>query len=180
VVEDGALGTLLRGVDPATEIELRAPVRERIITARLRDNRFDLEGDRALVAVVDRDRAKRALTNILDNALRYSPPGTPIRLRSATGDSSTVQITIHDRGPGIDPSLLPHIFEPGVRGAPATDGNDGGAGLGLTIAKRLLEHQHATLTVQNDPAGGVRIRITLRRAPSPTDRADAAPAAEAT
>jgi signal transduction histidine kinase len=135
-------------------------------TSRLRDNTFDLDGDRALVIIVDRDRFKRALTNILDNALRYSPPGAPIHVGWAVRDESIVQITVQDRGPGIDPDLLAHIFEPGVRGSPAAGSADDGAGLGLTIAKRLLEHQHATLTIHNEPTGGARVSVTLRRAPS--------------
>ena len=137
-------------------------------TARLRDNTFDLDGDQALGVIVDRDRFKRALTNILDNALRYSPPGAPIHLSWAAADESTVQITVQDHGPGIDPNLLPHIFEPGIRGAPAAGSPDNGAGLGLTIAKRLLEHQHATLTVRNEQTGGAVITLTLERALSGT------------
>jgi len=135
-------------------------------TTRLHDNTFDLDGDQALGVIVDRDRSKRALTNILDNALRYSPPGAPIHLSWAALDDSTVQITVQDHGPGIDPDLLPHIFEPGIRGTPAAGSVDGGAGLGLTIAKRLLEHQHATLTVHNQPTEGAAISLTLQRAPS--------------
>jgi signal transduction histidine kinase len=134
--------------------------------ARVGDNTFELDGDQTLGVTVDRDRLKRALTNILDNALRYSPPGAPIHLTWAATDESTVQLTVQDHGPGIDPDLLPHIFEPGIRGTPATGSPDSGAGLGLTIAKRLLEHQHATLTIHNQPTGGATISLTLRRAPS--------------
>ncbi len=135
-------------------------------TARLGDNTFDLDGDQALGVIVDRDRLKRALTNILDNALRYSPTGAAIRVSWTAMDQSTVQITVLDRGPGIDPNLLPHVFEAGIRGAPAAAVADGGAGLGLTIAKRLLEHQHATLTARNHPAGGAAISLALQLAPS--------------
>ena len=131
---------------------------------RLRDNSFVLDGDETLAVIVDRDRLKRALTNIVDNALRYSPAGAPISLTWAAADESTVQITVQDHGPGIDPDLLPHIFEPGIRGAPATDSPDGGGGLGLTIAKRLLEHQHATVTVHNDPTEGAVVVLGLQRA----------------
>jgi signal transduction histidine kinase len=131
----------------------------------LRDNRFELAGDETLGVIADRDRFKRALTNILDNALRYSPSGSPVRIDWGAAEESTVQITIRDDGPGIDSDLLPHIFEPGIRGI-AEAGVDGGAGLGLTIAKRLLEHQRATLTADNRPDGGAEVRITLRRAPS--------------
>ena len=65
-------------------------------TARLRDNTFDLDGDRALGVIVDRDRFKRALTNILDNALRYSPPGAPIHL----GWAATDRVDCRDHRPG--------------------------------------------------------------------------------
>ncbi len=135
-------------------------------TARLRQNTFELDGDRALAVTVDRDRFKRALTNILDNAIRYSPAGAPVHLGWAAADESSVQITVEDQGPGIDHDLLPHVFEPGIRGAPAAGSPDDGAGLGLTIAKRLLEHQHATLTAHNGTARGAEICLTLRRAPS--------------
>ncbi len=135
-------------------------------TTRLQQNTFELEGDQALGVIVDRDRFKRALTNILDNAVRYSPPGSPIQLSWAAADESTVRITVQDHGPGIDPDLLPHIFEPGIRGNPAAGTSESGAGLGLTIAKRLLEHQHATLTVHSHRAGGTAINLILRRAPS--------------
>ena len=137
-------------------------------TARLRDNTFELDGDRTLGVVVDRDRLKRALTNILDNALRYSPAGRPDPPRAGPPRTSRPSRSpSEDHGPGIDPDLLPHIFEPGIRGTPAAGSADGGAGLGLTIAKRLLEHQHATLTVRNQPAGGAVISLTLQRAASP-------------
>jgi signal transduction histidine kinase len=135
-------------------------------TTHLRDNRFDLDGDEALSVTVDRDRIKRALTNILENALRYSPPGASIHVSWTATDESTVRITVRDHGAGIDPNLLPHIFEPGIRGNAAAGSLESGAGLGLTIAKRLLEHQHGTLTAGNEPAGGAVITLTLQRAPS--------------
>lgn len=135
-------------------------------TTRLRNNTFDLRGDQSLGVIVDRERVKRALTNILDNALRYSPPGAPIHLSWAAEDQSTVRLTIQDNGPGIDPNLLPHILEPGIRGAPTADNPASGAGLGLTIAKRLLEHQHATLAIHNQSTGGALVSVTLQQSPS--------------
>jgi len=133
-------------------------------TTRLGNNAFDLDVDAGLGVIVDRDRFKRALTNILDNALRYSPPGAPISVSWTAADESTVEIIVHDHGPGVDPDVLPHVFEPGIRGTPAAGSNDSGAGLGLTIAKRLLEHQHATVTAYNQPTGGAVITVALQRA----------------
>lgn len=134
--------------------------------ARVGENTFDLEGDRELGVIVDRDRLKRALTNIVDNAVRYSPTGSPIHLSWAAADHSIVEITVRDHGPGIDAELLPHVFEPGIRGNPAPGASDTGAGLGLAIAKRLLEHQHAGVAVRNESNGGAVISLTLQRAPS--------------
>jgi signal transduction histidine kinase len=132
-------------------------------TASLRENAFELEGDQTLAVSVDRERIKRALTNILENALRYSPAGGPVHLSWAAASETSVEITVHDHGPGIDADLLPHIFEPGIRGTPAADSPDDGAGIGLTIAKRLLEHQHATINARNHPSGGAAISLTLPR-----------------
>ncbi|HZP73953.1 MAG TPA: HAMP domain-containing sensor histidine kinase [Gaiellaceae bacterium] len=132
-------------------------------TARLRGNTFALDGDRALDVVVDRDRFKRALTNVVDNALRYSPPGEAVHVSWSEKGESIVELTVRDHGPGIGADLLPHVFEPGVRGAPSADGDDDGAGLGLTIAKRLLEHQHASLEVRNQERGGASVTLSLRR-----------------
>jgi signal transduction histidine kinase len=134
--------------------------------ALLGGNRFELTGDAAVTVDADRDRFKRALTNILDNALRYSPRGGRVRLHWAPLDASTVEITVRDEGPGIDPDLLPHIFEPGIRGTTSSDNGDTGAGLGLAIARRLLEAQEATVIACNRPDGGAEIRVKLRRAPS--------------
>ena len=132
--------------------------------ARLRGNRFELDGDPATRVIVDRDRVKRALTNVLDNALHYSPVGAPVDVAWAAADESTVEITIRDYGPGIDPDILPHVFEPGIRGSPAPGVPADGAGLGLTIAKRLLEHQHGTVTAYTQQTGGAVIRLVLQRA----------------
>ena len=125
--------------------------------ARVGDNTFVLEGDRGIAVGVDRDRVKRALTNILDNALRYSPAGSPVHVEWKAVDDSTVRIVVRDHGPGIDPELLPHIFDPGIRGSPP----NGGTGLGLAIARRLLEQQHATLTARNRSDGGAEICVAL-------------------
>jgi len=134
--------------------------------ARLRENAFEFDGDRALSVIADRDRSKRALTNILDNALRYSPHGAPILLSWEAADASTVQITVHDQGPGIDPEILPHVFEPGIRASRAAGDPDPGAGLGLTIAKRLLEHQSATIAINEQTTGGATITVGLQRTPA--------------
>jgi len=129
-------------------------------------NTFESAGDGAVAVLADRDRLKRALTNIVDNALRHSPHGARVHLEWAPLDTTTVEIAVRDEGPGIDPDLLPHVFEPGIRGTTASENGDAGAGLGLAIARRLLEAQEATVTARNRADGGAEIRVTLRRATS--------------
>jgi signal transduction histidine kinase len=142
--------------------------------ARVGGNTFELEGDPTIAVRVDRDRLKRALTNVLDNALRYSPHGAPIHLGWALLGASEVAIVVRDQGPGIEPDLLPHVFEPGIRETTPSANGEAGAGLGLAIARRLLEAQDAAVTARNRPDGGAEIRLTLPRAPSsgPSDRSE--------
>lgn len=132
-------------------------------SARVAGNTFELDGDATLAVTVDRDRLRRALTNVVDNAVRFSPPGAPVRLDWTAQDGS-VEILVRDRGPGIDAAILAHVFEPGIRGAAPSADADDGAGLGLAIAKRLLEHQGATIAAANDADGGALVQIVLRRA----------------
>lgn len=112
--------------------------------ARLGRNTFELDGDRSLGVVIDRDRVKRALTNVLDNALRYSPPGAPIHVGWARVDESTVRVAVRDNGPGIDPALFPHVFEPHDR---------------ETAPRTAARHSHRRRR-------GGRGRLTLRRPPA--------------
>ena len=130
-------------------------------TAHLRNASLELVGDDTIQVVADRDRLKRALTNVLDNALRYSPSGAPIHVSWTETDEWTVELSIRDHGPGVDPDLLPHIFEPGIRGPAESGDPETGSGLGLAIASRLLEHQGATITASNGK--GATFHITLRR-----------------
>ena len=81
-------------------------------TTRLRDNSVRPRGRPGARRHRRPRPLKRALTNILDNALRYSPPGAPINLSWTAADESTVLTTIHDHGPGIDPDLLPTSSNP--------------------------------------------------------------------
>ena len=106
-------------------------------TAHLRNASLELVGDETIQVVADRDRLKRALTNVLDNALRYSPSGAPIHISWADTDESTVELSIRDHVPGVDPDLLPHIFEPGIRVPLNVEIRRRDPGLGLAIASRL-------------------------------------------
>lgn len=109
----------------------------------------------------NRDALKQITLILLDNAIKYSPADTEITV-AATADSQRVRISVRDRGPGIDPERLPYIFERFYRGDQARSG--GGVGLGLAIAKALVEAQRGKIEVDTVPGEGTVFTITLPRA----------------
>lgn len=110
---------------------------------------------------LDPNRMRQVLSNLLANALRYSPAGSNIRL-SAEGDQETISLTVQDEGPGIPPGDLPHIFE---RFYKSTD--SGGMGLGLAIARHLVEAHGGSISAESASGGGTVMRIRLPIAPPP-------------
>ncbi len=108
----------------------------------------------------DRDGLKQVLLILVDNALRHT--GGPISVSADTGDAR-VTLRVRDSGPGIDPDVLPHIFERFYRGQASAAGTDAGLGLGLPIAKALIEAQNGTITVESDVALGSAFAVALPR-----------------
>ncbi len=111
------------------------------------------------VPLLDLDpvRIREVLANLVANAIRHTPPGGRIEIAaSRPGDRAAVRIVVRDTGPGIDPRLLPHVFDRFARGAGST-----GSGLGLSIARGLVELHGGTIAAGSGPAGGTEIRIEL-------------------
>ncbi len=105
----------------------------------------------------DRDALKQVLLILLDNALKYTPPHGAITI--ATAADGRVAIHIRDTGQGIPPDALPHIFERFYR--VETSRTRVGAGLGLAIAKELVEAQDGALTVESQLGQGSQFTVTL-------------------
>ena len=100
---------------------------------------------------------KRALTNLIDNALKY---GNKARVAIARGPKA-VEITVDDEGPGIPEEELARVFQPFYRVEGSRSRETGGVGLGLAIAKSLIERHQGALTLSNRASGGLRARIVL-------------------
>jgi signal transduction histidine kinase len=108
---------------------------------------------------IDRDGFERALANVLDNALRHTPRGGTVDVACGE-DAGQAFVRVIDDGPGIAPDLLPHLFELTAR---TTSSSRMGAGLGLTIAARLLRNQGSTIDAANAPPRGAILTIRLPR-----------------
>jgi signal transduction histidine kinase len=115
---------------------------------------------------------QRCLANLIDNAVKYG--GATEVSAELSGDN--VDIRIRDRGPGIPPDKLAHVFEPFVRVASEATSAIDGIGLGLAIARTLAERNSASLTLRNHPEGGLEARLTLKAISVPAAGEGADPA----
>lgn len=114
-------------------------------------------------ALVDRDALERILTNLVSNAVKYSPAGSEVRLlAAATGPR--VEIAVEDDGAGIAPDALPRIFDPYYR-APGGGRGARGLGLGLALVKSLVEASGGAIRVDSAPGAGSRFTVSLPRVP---------------
>ncbi|MEM1352290.1 MAG: ATP-binding protein [Pseudomonadota bacterium] len=115
--------------------------------------------DAALSAQVNADpgRLHQLMMVLLDNAQRYSPPGSEVRVETAV-IGSDVHISVRDQGIGIPAEDLPHVFDRYVRGSNALPG---GTGLGLPVAKAIAEAHDAQLTVESTSDAGTCVTLTL-------------------
>jgi signal transduction histidine kinase len=116
----------------------------------------------------DPDRTAQVLVALLTNAQRHAP-GSPVDVRTAISDDRVV-LYVEDRGPGVPPRLRERVFERRMKAV----GSDG-SGLGLFIARRLMEEQGGTIDVAPRTGGGCSVVLSFRRpAPAPiplvTDR----------
>jgi two-component system, OmpR family, sensor kinase len=113
-----------------------------------------------IVVLGDHDALKQVLLILVDNAHQHTAPGTVIRL-SARAKGGSASVSVHDSGEGIAPEILPHIFERFYRGDSSRTG--AGAGLGLAIARELVERQSGTISVESEPSKGSIFSVTLPR-----------------
>ncbi|MFJ3961197.1 ATP-binding protein [Streptomyces sp. NPDC090036] len=110
------------------------------------------------MVAVDRGLLERAVANIVENAVKYSPEGQPV-LVAASALAERVELRVIDRGPGIPDEAKDRIFEPFQRYGDAPAG--AGVGLGLAVARGFTEAIGGTLTAEDTPGGGLTMVLTL-------------------
>jgi two-component system, OmpR family, sensor kinase len=101
-----------------------------------------------------------ALTNILDNAVKFSPAGSAVRVGVST-DGAEALIVVSDNGPGVAPDELPRLFDRFHRGSAARERDAPGFGLGLAISRAVIERQGGSISVESPGVGGARFSIRL-------------------
>jgi len=137
---------------------LEARLKSREVKIRIPSNLPLVNADPVLIAQV--------IINLLDNSLKYSPPGTPLEIKAAALDSQ-VEIRISDRGPGVPEEHRLQVFEKFFR-LPGTEGVRG-TGLGLAICKGIVEAHRGKIWVENIPGGGARFILALPTSNTPAE-----------
>ncbi|MFN3485929.1 MAG: ATP-binding protein [Planctomycetota bacterium] len=137
--------------------------------ARRKSQSFELEvGGPLGDLVADPDLVERAVSNLVDNALKYTPEGGRIRI-SAAGEAGAVRVLVEDSGIGIPEADLPRIFERFYRVDKSRSRELGGTGLGLAIVKHIAQLHGGRIEVTSRPGEGSRFTLVLpRRPPSET------------
>lgn len=150
------------GREPFPVNELAADVVQRFrLQAERKGIRLVAEiPERAPFVVGDLALIERVLENLLENAIKYTPPDGTVKATLAALDDR-VTIIVADTGPGIDPSELRHIFDPFFQGKRPRRATGNGAGLGLAIARRILQLHRSDITVDTAPGAGTRFSFEL-------------------
>jgi signal transduction histidine kinase len=107
------------------------------------------------------DDAQTLLSNLITNAVEHSPSGSEVVVRVAQADTTHITLEVRDAGSGIAPENLPHVFERFFREDPSRSRLTGGAGLGLAIAKSIVENAGGTISIQSEPGAGTLVTVTL-------------------
>jgi signal transduction histidine kinase len=189
-VELRARGVIARQVEHISRMLSDLLDVERVVSGRIRLNREPLDLAKAVRRAVDsiardapldRDvdirtvpvwisgdsvRIEQVLTNIVTNAIKYTPPGGKIRM-TLSADGPDAVIVVEDTGAGISAGLLPFIFDLYVQSDRTLDRARGGLGIGLTLVRRLVEAHDGTIEASSEGEGlGSRFTVRLRAIPS--------------
>ncbi|WP_224243951.1 PAS domain-containing protein [Hyalangium gracile] len=124
--------------------------------------RLSLEATGDTAGAWDGDRLAQVLTNLLQNALKYSPEDTGIQVR-LHGEGAEVELSVHNQGAPIPAERLPHLFEPMQRATSQEDKASRSVGLGLYIVKHIVEAHRGTVSVSSREGEGTVFRVRLPR-----------------
>jgi signal transduction histidine kinase/CheY-like chemotaxis protein len=129
-----------------------------------RQHRFELQQPRESPLILgDRKRLVQVVVNLLNNAAKYTQPGGEVVLR-VEADADSVRLIVRDNGIGIEPRLIPRIFELFTQATRSPDRAQGGLGIGLSLVKRIVELHGGSVSAHSDgPHTGARFSVSLPR-----------------
>jgi two-component system sensor histidine kinase KdpD len=154
-IDAGAVTQETRWVSPSEIIEAARSA----VEPSLRGRPVELAADVGRLVRLDPRLTAAALSQLLDNAAQYSPPGSPIDVHASVGEEG-LTIAVRDRGPGVPEPDLPHVFERFHRGANAK-GRRSGTGMGLAIARGVLAVERGQIAAENCADGGARFTMKV-------------------
>jgi heavy metal sensor kinase len=159
--ESGGIRFDLRTFDIA--IAVREVVDTFSLIAATRDISLESVPGSNLIAMADPQWLENALINLLDNAIKYTPPGGHVFIKGSA-DSNSIRIEVRDTGQGISAESLPHIFDRFYRADPSRNKQVAGVGLGLSFVKWIVEEHHGRIQVASELNSGSTFTIFLPRA----------------
>jgi signal transduction histidine kinase len=154
------------GTIKLTPVVLEPVVRNVIRRARILapDHEIVARLEPAVTVRGNRDQLERLFTNLLDNAVKYTPAGGRVEVEVRTGhnqDGASVVASVRDTGRGIDPADLPRIFDRFYRVDRARSRQAGGAGLGLAIVQAIVQAHRGSIEAESTPGQGTTVRVLL-------------------
>ena len=147
------------------EVEMH-PLAARVVEdlasrAAVRQVTLDNQVPAGLVARADADRVQQVLFNLVDNAIKYGNPGTPVTLGGGPTADKQVALWVHNEGVGIPPAAQERLFERFYRADKARSREQGGTGLGLAIVKHIVQTHGGEVRVVSTPGQGATFHFTL-------------------
>lgn len=165
-ISRGDAGTVRLQREPVDLADLAQEVAAYLgVLAEEKNQQLIVECAGPVVAVVDRLVLRQALVNLVDNAVKYSPSGTTVRVRVAPRNAESV-VAVCDEGPGIPAEHRDKVFDRFYRVDKARARASGGAGLGLSIARWAVELQGGRIELETEAGRGCQFRIVLPTAPA--------------
>jgi len=134
--------------------------------AEVRSVNLTFTADESAFVALSSDECLLLCSNLLLNALQHSPPRTEVKMLLRT-EGDWAELRVEDQGDGVDPALLPHVFERFSRGDPSRSRNTGGTGLGLAICKAIVDKAGGAIALESEPGHGATAVVRLPRAATP-------------
>jgi signal transduction histidine kinase len=157
-IEAGELSLNLQNADlndlVANVLELQQP------EAARKEIRLEFIASERLEIRIDSGKIEQVITNLVTNAVKFSPPGTTVNIRVLRRDD-IAELSVADQGPGIAADEIPRLFRPFQRGSAAVTGQEQSVGLGLVICKKIVEGHGGRIRIESEIGKGATFYVEL-------------------